>query len=224
MFTLSPTLPVTLRLIFSSKSTADVLRLRSGNEGLSMFFSVAPNFNSAVPCVLIRTPPGPKIFSAGPKSKCISANENFSSPLAATFSASFLRKKASRSRRSLQRRYSSGVIKIGAFRYESPIFEPIRYTFSESSYSTCCLIFSGRRRSRADESRSATRTGAVFWIFQRACNSESGMVSSSTWNTGCALAAVFCFCVLSSCGGIASAVMLKRIVPIYAIRLKFKAT
>ena len=50
------------------------------NEGLSMFFMFPPNFSSAVPCVLIRTPPGPKIFSAGPKEKCISVKSNFSLP------------------------------------------------------------------------------------------------------------------------------------------------
>ena len=65
-------------LIFSSKSKLVVLRLRMGSEGLSMFFIVAPNFSSAVPCVFTLTPPGPKIFSAGPKSKCISVNENLS--------------------------------------------------------------------------------------------------------------------------------------------------
>ena len=167
MFTLSPTLPVTFRLIFSSKSTALVLRLRSGSDGLSMFFSVAPSFSSAVPCVLMRTPPGPKIFSAGPRSKCISANENFSFPLLATFSASLLRKKRRSSLRSLHARYSSGVISTGAFRYESPIFEPITYMPVESLYSTCCLMFSGRRRSTADVSRSATSIGAIFWMRQR---------------------------------------------------------
>ena len=64
-----------------------VLRLRTGSDGLSMFFIVAPNFSSAVPWVLTRTPPLPKIFSAGPKSKCMSVNENFSLPCVLTASS-----------------------------------------------------------------------------------------------------------------------------------------
>ena len=51
-----------------------------------------PIFNSAVPCVFTRTPPGPKIFSAGPKSKCISEKSNLSFPFDFAFSASFTRK------------------------------------------------------------------------------------------------------------------------------------
>ena len=116
MFTLSPTLPFTLRFIFSSKSKDVVLRLRMGSEGFSMFFSVAPSFNSAVPCVFTRTPPGPKIFSAGPRSKCMSANENFSLPCVLKASAFLLRKNDSTCLRSLHFRYSSGVISTGAFR------------------------------------------------------------------------------------------------------------
>ena len=116
MFNLSPTLPFTLRLIFSSKSKAVVLRLRMGSEGLSMLFRFAPIFSSAVPCVLMRTPPGPKIFSAGPRSKCMSANENLSLPAVCTFSASFLRKNSRRARFSDHCVYSSGVISTGAFR------------------------------------------------------------------------------------------------------------
>ena len=116
MFTLSPTLPLTLRLIFSSKSNEVVFLLRMGSEGLSMSFLVKPIFSSAVPCVFTRTPPGPKIFSAGPRSKCMSLNENLSSPFCFTFSASFTRKNCWRARRSLQRMYSSGVMTMGAFR------------------------------------------------------------------------------------------------------------
>ena len=95
MFTLSPTLPVTLMLIFSSKSMVVVFRLRMGSDGLSIFLNVAPNFSSAVPCVLMRTPPGPKIFSAGPRSKCMSAKSNFSFPLLSKISL-FLALKYSR--------------------------------------------------------------------------------------------------------------------------------
>ena len=166
---------------------AFVLRLRSGSDGLSMFFSVAPSFSSAVPCVFTRTPPGPNIFSAGPRSKCMSAKLNFSLPLFATFSASFLRKNSCTSRRSLHCRYSSGVIRMGVFRYESPIFEPMMYMPVESLYSACCLMFSGNRRSRADESRSAWSMGAVRCIFHRGCSSESGISSWVSASVGCAL-------------------------------------
>ena len=126
MFTLSPTLPLTFRFTFSSKSKAVVLRLRMGSEGLSMFFIVAPSFSSAVPCVLMRTPPGPKIFSAGPRSKCMSENENLSLSCVLYASVFFERKNCSRWRRSVHRMYSSGVIRMGAFRYESPSFEPMK--------------------------------------------------------------------------------------------------
>ena len=78
MLILSHTLPLMLRLIFSSKSKPKVLRLRCGSVGLSMLFWLKPNFSSAVPCVRICTPPGPKIFSAGPRSKCMSEKSNFS--------------------------------------------------------------------------------------------------------------------------------------------------
>ena len=116
MFTLSPTRPFTLRFIFSSKSIVVVLRLRMGSEGLSMLLNVAPNFSSAVPCVLMRTPPGPKIFSAGPRLKCMSEKSNFSLPWA-LYTSSFLeRKYALRACFSLQRRYSAGVIMMGAAR------------------------------------------------------------------------------------------------------------
>ena len=126
MLTLSPTFPLRFRLIFSSKSKAVVFLLRMGSEGLSTLLIVAPSFSSAVPWVLMRTPPGPKIFSAGPRSNFMSEKSNFSFPFAATFSASFLRKNSCMARRSLQRRYSSGVIMTGVFRYESPIFEPMK--------------------------------------------------------------------------------------------------
>ena len=76
---------------------------------------------------------------------------------------------------------------------------------SESSYSTCCLMLSGILRSMADESRSSTTTGAVFFIFQRGWSSESGMGSSSATSFGCALGAGRLAAVLSSCGGMASA-------------------
>ena len=200
MFTLSPTLPLRLRFIFSSKSKAFVLRFLIGNDGLSMLLKLAPTLSSAVPCVFMRTPPGPKIFSAGPNSNFISEKENFSLPFAATFSASFLRKNSCMARLSLHRRYSSGVISTGVFRYESPILEPTKYRSSESSYITSCLMLSGIFKSSADESRSATSIGAVFFIFHRGCNNESGMASSSTISLGCALGAGFLAPVLSSCG------------------------
>ena len=101
-----------------------VLRLRIGNEGLSMLFIVAPNLSSAVPCVFMRTPPGPNIFSAGPRSKCISEKSNFSLPFALYISSFLSRKNLLNAFFSLHLRYSSGVIIIGAFMYESPIFEP----------------------------------------------------------------------------------------------------
>ena len=91
ILTLSPTLPVTLTLIFSSKLMVVVLRFRIGSEGLSIFLRVAPNFSSAVPRVVMRTPPGPKIFSAGPRSKCISVKSNFSLPFASNISEFFWR-------------------------------------------------------------------------------------------------------------------------------------
>ncbi len=116
MFTLSPTLPFTLRFIFSSKFIVVVLRLRIGSDGLSISFIVAPSFSSAVPCVLMRTPPGPKIFSAGPRLKCMSENENFSFPLAFTISSFLSRKKRFISCLSLHLRYSSGVMMIGVER------------------------------------------------------------------------------------------------------------
>ena len=125
MFTLSPTRPLRLTFIFSSKSIVVVLRLRTGSDGLSMLFIVAPNFSSAVPCVLMRTPPGPNIFSAGPRSKCISVKSNFSLPLAWYISSFFLRKNWFIMRRSLHLRYSSCVIINGALMYESDIFEPM---------------------------------------------------------------------------------------------------
>ena len=124
-----------LRFIFSSKSIDFVFLFLIGSDGLSMFFSVPPSFSSAVPCVLILTPPGPKIFSAGPRSKCMSENENLSSPLFATSSAFFSLKNRLMARFPLQARYSSGVISIGVLRYESPIFEPMKYIPVESSYS-----------------------------------------------------------------------------------------
>ena len=111
---MSPTLPFTLRFTFSSKSIVVVLRLRTGSEGLSMFFIVAPNFSSAVPCVLMRTPPGPKIFSAGPRSKCMSVKSNFSLPLAWYISSFFERKNLRICCVVLQFRYSCGVIMMGA--------------------------------------------------------------------------------------------------------------
>ena len=114
------------RFIFSSKSNAFVFLLRMGSDGLSMFFIVMPSFSSAVPCVFMRTPPGPNIFSAGPRSNFMSVNENFSLPPLATFSASLPRKKSCMARRSLHCLYSSGVISIGALMYVSPIFEPTR--------------------------------------------------------------------------------------------------
>ena len=81
-----------------------------------MFFIVAPIFSSAVPWVFTRTPPGPKIFSAGPRSNFMSLKSNFSFPLAFTFSASRWRKNSRRAFASLHFMYSWGVITIGAFR------------------------------------------------------------------------------------------------------------
>ncbi len=84
--------PVTLRFIFSSKSMLIVLRLRIGSEGLSTLFRVAPSFSSAVPKVRTRMPPGPKIFSAGPRLKCMSVKSNFSLPFFWNISEFFSRK------------------------------------------------------------------------------------------------------------------------------------
>ena len=116
MFTLSPTLPFTLRFIFSSKFIIVVLRFLIGSDGLSISFIVAPSFSSAVPCVFILTPPGPKIFSAGPRSKCMSEKENFSFPFSFTISSFLLRKKAFISCLSLHFLYSAGVIISGVER------------------------------------------------------------------------------------------------------------
>ena len=208
MFTLSPTFPVTLRFTFSSKSNAVVLRLRWGSEGLSTFFLVTPNFSSAVPWVFTLTPPGPNIFSAGPRSKCMSEKSNFSLPFLSNSSAFFVLKKSASAFFSLHWRYSSGVIITGALRYESPIFEPTRYTLSESLYTTSCLIFSGSVRSSGLRLRSPCSSGAVFCIFHRAFSSESG-ISSSSIMTGCSLTTPF-WAVLSSCGGTASAHTLRN--------------
>ena len=155
MFTLSPTFPVTLRFTFSSKSNAVVLRLRWGNDGLSTFFLFTPSLSSAVPCVFTLTPPGPNIFSAGPKSKCMSEKSNFSLPLLSNSSAFFFLKNSPSAFFSLHWRYSSGVIIIGVLRYESPIFDPIKYTLRESLYTTSCF-------STATGNSLATLFGAVL--------------------------------------------------------------
>ncbi|CUQ64008.1 Uncharacterised protein [Segatella copri] len=57
-----------------------------------MLFLLIPNLSSAEPCVFTLMPPGPKIFSAGPKSKCISEKSNFSLPFAWKISSFCLRK------------------------------------------------------------------------------------------------------------------------------------
>ena len=145
--TLSPTLPLTLTLIFSSKLMAVVLRLRIGSDGLSIFLSVAPNLNSAEPCVLMRTPPGPKIFSAGPKSKCISEKSNFSLPFVTKTSVFLERKKLFRFTFSVHFRYSGMDIMTGAASHVLPIFEPIMYELRVSLYSAFCSTFSGASRS-----------------------------------------------------------------------------
>ena len=80
-FTRVPTLAFTLSCIFWSKSGVVFLRCFSLMEGLSMLRWVMPNSSSADPCVLICTPPGPNILSAGPMSNFMSVMENFSSLL-----------------------------------------------------------------------------------------------------------------------------------------------
>ena len=107
---------MTLRFIFSSKSNDFVFLFLIGSDGLSMFFIVMPSFSSAVPWVFMRTPPGPNIFSAGPRSNFMSVNENFSLPFAATFSASLRLKNSCIERLSLHFLYSSGVMSTGALR------------------------------------------------------------------------------------------------------------
>ena len=209
MFTLSPTFPVTLRFTFSSKSNAVVLRLRWGRDGLSTLFLLIPSFSSAVPCVFTLTPPGPNIFSAGPRSKCMSEKSNFSFPLRSNSSAFLFLKNSPNAFLSLHFRYSSGVIIIGVLRYESPIFDPTRYTFIESSYTTSCLILSGIERSRGDRLRSPWSSGVVFCIFHRALSNESGISSSST-TTDCSLTTLS-GAVLSSCGCMANAHTLRNV-------------
>ena len=155
----------------------------------------------------MRTPPGPKIFSAGPRSKCISVKSNFSLPLAWYISSFFLRKKSCISLRSLHFIYSCAVIITGALMYVSDILEPMIYRSIESLYSTCCLRLSGRLRSAAPCDRSSRVMGSVRCICQRGCNSESGMESSSASN-GCAVIASVSFWFLASaCFWVASAAL-----------------
>jgi len=71
-------------------------------------------------------------------------------------------------------------------------------------------MLSGILRSITIESRSACTSGAVRFIFQRGCSSESGIVSSAFSDLGCALGTGLLALPVSSCWGIANAPMLNR--------------
>ena len=80
MFTLSPTLALTVMFIFMSKSRPKELLRLAARVGLSVDFMLAPIFSSAEPWVLMCTPPGPNIFSAGPSEKRMSVKSNLLLP------------------------------------------------------------------------------------------------------------------------------------------------
>ena len=105
-----------LRLIFSSKSNPVVFLLLAARAGLSTFFMFTPIFSSALPCVFSCTPPGPNIFSAGPRSKCMSVKSNLSLPDVSKASTFFCLQYSAMLCFRVHCWYSSGVISLGAVR------------------------------------------------------------------------------------------------------------